>query len=109
MPVVHICLDLASATAELPAVVSGDVARPSASGLGSNAAKPAGDRKVPKIIFFAAQIPAEEVESVSAAVKASAPDAQFVQVTLAELKAAGSTGPNVDVFVKVLKDKLAGL
>jgi len=107
--VVHTSLDLPSATSELPALMGGDVDAPNASGLGSNAGKASGERKVPKILFFAAQIPAEEVESISSAVKASAPDAQCVQVSMAELKAAGSTGPNVDIFVKVIKEKLAEL
>ena len=106
---VHTSLDLESALAELPSVFSGDLGVAPSSGLGTNAERAVADRVAPKILFFGAGIPPSEVEQVSAAIKAKAPEAHFVQISPSEIQVAGGHGPDFDVISKVLKEKFAKL
>jgi hypothetical protein len=102
-------LDISSATTELPAVFSGALDADLSSGLGTNASRPVSERVQPKILFFGAGIPAEEVEQLVDAIKAKAPETHFVQITPAEIMAAGGQGPDLDVISKVLKEKFGKL
>ena len=104
---VHAVFNLAAAEAELPSLLSGDTSAVPSSKEGTNATREAGDRKVPKILFFSAGIKEEEVSRVTEVVKAAAPGTLIVRPTPEELKAAGATGPNAELFAKVLKDKFA--
>ena len=106
---VHICLDLDAAIAELPAVCAGDLDADPASGLGTNATLPAGERRVPRAIIFGGGIPDEEVAKVGDAVRASAPGIRIVKVARQEVLDAGAEKPNPEVIVGILRGKLAGL
>jgi hypothetical protein len=108
--VVHTCLDLESAENELPAVFGGALETSAASGLGTNAERDPSARLAPKILFFGAGIPAEEIEQVSGAVSAKAPGTYFVHISPDDIKAAGGQGPpDLDIISKVLKEKFGKL
>ena len=108
--VVHICLDLETATSELPAVCAGNLESDPASGLGTNAGLPAAERKTPRAIIFGGGIPDDEVERVGEAVRAG-PGAgvRLVRVARQEVLDAGAEKPNPEVIVGILRGKLAGL
>jgi hypothetical protein len=107
--VVHTCLDLDAASIELPAVFGGDLEISSSSGLGTNVERSVAERATPKILFFGAGIPSEEIEAVSKAIMAKAPATQFVHVSPDDIRAAGGQGPDLDVISKVLKEKFGKL
>lgn len=98
-----------SAEAEFPLICSGQLDAPCKSGLGSNAGKPPGERRVPTIVYFGGGVSDEECERLTAAVSAKAPGARFVRVTRDEVLAAGAKGPQPDVIAKIFRDKAAGL
>lgn len=113
---VHICLNPDTAIAELPAVCAGggsssgaaDLAPPS-SGLGSNAARPAAERRAPRGIIFGAGISDGDVTRVMDAVKKEAPETKVVRVTREAILAAGAQMPNPEIITKVLREILAGM
>ncbi|KAK4236883.1 hypothetical protein C8A03DRAFT_35194 [Achaetomium macrosporum] len=107
--VVHMCIDSTTASTELPALCSGNTDTAPASGLGSNAGKPAAERKVPKAVIFGGGVTDEQAQAVSQAVSAVAPQIKTVRVTREDIMAAGATGPNPEVIVKVLREKLGAL
>lgn len=104
--IVHASLDLETALKELPAIASGNLADAPASGLGTNAKVDAGARKAPKAIIIGGTVPADEAEKVKAAISAAAPGVVFVQVTRDDIVAAGGSGPDVELIVKIFKQKL---
>ncbi|GAB1314821.1 hypothetical protein MFIFM68171_05031 [Madurella fahalii] len=68
--VVHCCLTLPSALAELPALVAGNLTILPTSGLGTNAtATDPPKRKVPQAIFFGGGFSDEEYEAIVSAVR----------------------------------------
>jgi hypothetical protein len=64
---------------------------------------------VPRAIIFGAGIPDEEVERVAAAVRAKAPGVKPIRVTKEDVHASGASGPNPDVIVKILREKLSAI
>ena len=100
--IVHASLDLETALKELPAIASGNLAEGPKSGLGTNATADASARKAPKAIIIGGTVPADE----AAQLKAAAPGVVFVQVTREDIVAAGGSGPDVDLIVKLFKQKL---
>ncbi|KAK0649916.1 hypothetical protein B0T16DRAFT_410886 [Cercophora newfieldiana] len=103
--IVHASTGLASALAELPALASGDLSITPSSGFGTNA--DSGEKKVPTAIIIGGTVPPAEAEQLKAAVSAVAPAIKFVQVTKEDIIAAGGAGPDVDLIVKLFKEKLA--
>ena len=107
--VVHTCLELGAAEAELPSLCAGETSIAPASGLGSNATVAAGERKVPIAVFFGGGFSDSEYDKITAAVKAKAPGTHFVKVQKLDVIAAGSFGPNPDTIAKIYRKKLAAL
>ena len=105
----HICLTLETAESELPVVCSGNLTTAPSSGLGTNATVPEGERKVPRAIIFGGGIPEEEITRVTEAVRAKAPDVKPIQVTRQDVLDAGAQGPNPEIIVKILREKLANI
>jgi len=97
---------MATAETELPIVCGGDLSIAAASGLGSNATKPVGERIAPKVVFFGGDISDADVEKLSALVKVKAPDALFVKVSKLDVLKAGGLGPNPEVIAKVYRKKM---
>ena len=96
----HICLSLEAAEAELPAVCAGELGAAASSGLGSNAALPEAERRVPRAIVFGAGVPDEEVARVTDAVRARAPGVAPVRVTRQDVLDTGAQAPNPEIIVK---------
>ncbi len=88
---------------------AGELGTEASSGLGSNAALDVGARKVPRSIIFGGGIPEDEIERVTQAVRARNPDVKPVQVTRQDVLDAGAQGPNPDIIVKILREKLANI
>ncbi|KAJ9150748.1 hypothetical protein NKR23_g3531 [Pleurostoma richardsiae] len=107
--IVHSCLDLSAAEAELPLLCAGELDTTAVSGLGSNAALPVTDRKVPKAILLGGGIPDEEVERLSELIKAKAPNINLVRVTKEDVLSAGASGPDPDVITRIYREKMAAL
>ncbi|TPX18311.1 uncharacterized protein E0L32_011809 [Thyridium curvatum] len=120
--VVHITLTLQAALSELPALVAGDTSAPPSSGLGSNAAAPEAERRVPRAVIFGGGLPEEEIRQVSEAVlgeggknkmKEGEGEAdggvRIVVVRREDVLAKGVEGPNAEVIGEILREKLAGL
>ncbi|KAM7186529.1 hypothetical protein V8F20_011351 [Naviculisporaceae sp. PSN 640] len=107
--VVHCCLDFPSAERELPLICSGDVSTTPSSGLGANANLAPQERKIPQAIFFGGGFTDDEYEKLVSAVKARAPDCQFVKVQKRDVLAAGSFGPNPETIAKIYRKKMAAL
>ncbi|KAK3303080.1 uncharacterized protein B0T15DRAFT_262894 [Chaetomium strumarium] len=107
--VVHMCMDGKSAITELPPLCGGNTATAPSSGLGSNVDREAAERKVPKVVIFGGAVTDDEAKSVSEAVAVLAPQVKMVRVTKDDISAAGSAGPNPEVIVKVLREKLGKL
>ena len=97
---------MATAETELPLICSGELNAVAASGLGSNATKPAAERVAPKVVFFGGDISDSDVEKLSTLVKAKAPEAIFVKVSKLDVLKAGGLGPNPDVIAKVYRKKM---
>ncbi|KAG7283985.1 hypothetical protein NEMBOFW57_010343 [Staphylotrichum longicolle] len=110
---VHICLTPTQAVAELPPLCAGALDTPDSSGLGSNAALPAGERRVPRGIIFGGGVGDEDLERVMRAVRERVPEedggVKVVRVTREDVLAKGATGPSAGVIGEVLREKLAGL
>ncbi|KAK4445061.1 Matrilin-4 [Podospora aff. communis PSN243] len=105
--VVHVVLNIEAALSELPAIASGNLDTPPASGLGSNTSADAAARKVPRAIIFAGNLPEDDIKSVQDAVSAVAPDVKFILITKEDILGAGVAGPpNPVVIAQILKDKL---
>jgi hypothetical protein len=105
--VVHICLDIASAEAELPTVFGGDAGQDAASSLGSNATRQGTDRAVPKILLFGGDVADDEIEKVTGLVKEKSPNAVIIKISKLDVFKAGGLGPNPDVIAKVYRKKLS--
>ncbi len=105
--VVHTCLDIAAAEAELPALCAGDVSVAATSGLGSNVAKASAERVVPKVVFFGGDISDSDVEKLSGLIREKAPAMLFVKVSKLDVLKAGGLGPNPDVIAKVYRKKMS--
>ncbi|KAL2176522.1 uncharacterized protein P884DRAFT_244956 [Thermothelomyces heterothallicus CBS 202.75] len=109
---VHICLDLDSAIAELPGVCAGGANAASllpSSGLGSNVSRPAAERKVPRGIIFGAGISDGDLARVMDAVKKVAPETKVVRVTREAILAKGAQTPSPEIITKVLREILAAM
>ena len=101
-----------TALSELPTLCAGDLATAPACDLGSNAALPEAERRVPKAIIFGGAFGEEDVETVMAAVteKAGGKEVpQVVRMTRADILAKGATGPNPGVIAEVLREKIGGM
>ena len=98
---------MAAAEVELPALFGGNLQTANAAGLGSNAAKPADQRAVPQLVLFGGDIPDDEVNRVTAAIRAQAPTVRSVKVSKLDVLKAGGLGPNPDVIAKVYRKKIA--
>ncbi len=110
LAVTHICVSLEAAEAELPAICAGELATEPSSGLGSNAGLDVASRKVPRAIIFGGGIPDEEAERITKAVQARAPGVKPIRVLRDEVVAAGGTaGPDPEIIVKLLKEKLSSI
>ncbi|OIW29458.1 hypothetical protein CONLIGDRAFT_680307 [Coniochaeta ligniaria NRRL 30616] len=111
--VVHICLDLPSASTELPALCAGDLSALPSSGLGSNAGRPQPERRVPVAVFFGGGIPEAEMERVQRLVGDKGGDdavkVRFLRITREEVLAAGAAGPDPEVIARLYRSKVAGL
>jgi len=96
--------------AELPQACAGNLDGPISSGLGTNATKSsAAERKAPVAVFFGGNNTDEEYEKITTAVKAAAPNTQFIEVKKRDVLAAGSFGPNPDTIAKIYRKKMAAL
>ncbi|KAK1756933.1 hypothetical protein QBC47DRAFT_400562 [Echria macrotheca] len=105
--VVHACLDLDAALAELPAVFAGDLVKSPSSGLGTNASVPVEQRKTPQAVFFGGGFSDDEFEKIQAAVlNAASARVHFIKVQKRDVLAAGSFGPNPDTIAKIFRKKL---
>ncbi len=110
LPVSHICLTLDAAEAELPAICAGELATAPSSGLGSNAAVPEAERRVPRAIVFGAGIPRGAGSARDGRRAGARSRHQAVAVSRQDvLDAAGDGAPGPDVIAKVLREKLAGI
>ncbi|KAK4162418.1 Matrilin-4 [Cladorrhinum sp. PSN259] len=107
--IVHICLDLAAATAELPLLFSGDRDVSPSSGLGTNDELSPAERQIPRAIIFGGKTSEEEVQTITQAVHAKAPGIKTVHVTKQDIVEAGGNGPNPEIISSVLKKKLVEL
>lgn len=107
--VVHGCYDVASAEAELPLICAGQLDTPCQSGKGSNVDRPAGERRVPEIIYFGGVVSDEEVEKLTAAIQEKAPNARFVRIKREDVIAAGAPGPVPEVIAQIFRAKVASL
>jgi len=103
--VVHTVFNLAAAEAELLPLLQGVKTITPSSKLGSNVDRPAAERKVPVIVFFAGAISPEDVGKVTELVNKVAPGTGLVQATREEVREAGATGPDPVIIAKVLKGK----
>jgi hypothetical protein len=105
--VVHVSLNAEAALSELPAIASGNLDTPPASGLGTNTSADPGARKAPKAIIFAGNLPEADIKGVQDAVSAVAPAVKFILITKEDIVGAGVAGPpNPKVIAQILKDKL---
>ncbi len=102
-------MELEAAEKELPALCAGETDVAPTSGLGSNAAAPAAERKVPQAVFFGGGFSDSEYDKITTAVKARAPNVHFVKVQKLDVLAAGSFGPNPDTIAKIYSKRLAAL
>ncbi|KAK1770694.1 hypothetical protein QBC33DRAFT_556171 [Phialemonium atrogriseum] len=107
--VVHTCLDTATAETELPLVCSGQLEAAAQSGLGSNAKLPAGERRVPSVIYLGGGVSDEDTAKLTAVVGEKAPGVRFIRVTRDEVLATGATGPVPEVIAKIFREKFASL
>ncbi|KAL2264160.1 hypothetical protein VTK26DRAFT_1278 [Humicola hyalothermophila] len=118
--VVHVCLKLSHALAELPSLCNRDVNVAAASPLGSNQARRDDDilgRRVPVAVVFGGGVADDEYEAVAAAIEARLKEeagrgdgaqqpVKMVRVTRADVLAAGGTGPEPGVVARVVRSKL---
>jgi hypothetical protein len=113
--VVHTCLTPQSATAELPPLFAGNTEINPSSGLGSNAGRPAAERKVPRAVIFGGGVPDEQVAAVVDAIRApvqaagKGEEVRVVRVTREDILATGASGPSPGVIAQVLRGKLEGM
>jgi hypothetical protein len=103
--VVHTCLTPESAITELPALFAGNTDINLSSGLGSNASRPAAERKVPKAVIFGGGVPDGHVADVVNAIG----EVKVVRVTREDILATGAKGPSPEVIARVLRCKLDGM
>ncbi|KAK4124376.1 hypothetical protein N657DRAFT_644599 [Parathielavia appendiculata] len=108
---VHACLNLEQARAELPNVCSGVLDTSIASKIGTNVDRPVAERKTPKALVFGGGIPDQEVDAVMAALKEKQPPAEVkvVRVTREDILATGAPGPSPEAIAQVLRQKLGAL
>ena len=114
---VHVCLSVETALAELPRACAGELDEPPSSGIGSNAAaeqqqqqqQQQQKRRAPRALTFGGAYSDEEVRSMTEAVRARVPGIQAVRVTREDAAAAGVGGPDPSYIAKVLKKKLGEL
>ncbi|KAK3320126.1 hypothetical protein B0T19DRAFT_468334 [Cercophora scortea] len=105
--VVHICLTLEAALAELPLIFSGALDTDPSSKLGSNAETAVADRKVPLALIFGGGLPEDQIKAVKEAVLAKAPNAKPIVITRQDIFDAGGKGPDPDLICRLLREKLA--
>jgi len=127
-PVVHVCLDKEAALNELPALCSGDLNAPLASGIGTNAS--ASSKQAPRAVILGGRLADEDFDEITSAINNKAPSVRVVRITRDDMVKAGipvpppgqgpPSGPppggpppggfpNAEVINKLMKDKLEGI
>ncbi|KAK4096557.1 hypothetical protein N658DRAFT_501455 [Parathielavia hyrcaniae] len=110
---VHACLDLEKALAELPSVCAGDLDTPIASGVGTNVDRPVAERQTPEALVFGGGTTDPEVDAIVAAVNEKqpkgGPEVKMVRVTKEDIQGTGAPGPTPEAIAVVLREKLGML
>jgi|SRR3569833_137597 len=113
--VVHAWIDLETAKREIPLLLSGDKSFAPREGVGSNAARPESERRVPRAALCGGGVPDDEFEDLKKHVSTQlGREIPWFKIALQDIKKhtppgwEPSTGPVAEFAVKALREKLAG-